>query len=195
MIKIRSFFALSVLTFTVALSSAISASAAETYIPDVVHSNVIFKVKHSGISYVFGRFNDFDAKIDWDRENPEKSRVAFTIKTASVDTNNEQRDQHLRSPDFFNAKQHPEISFQSKEIRKIGDNVYNVSGEATMLGKTEPISFEWTQTGAGENARGEYRKGGIATFIVKRSDFGMDFMLGALSDEIEMTISLQNIRQ
>src|SRR5690625_2364518 len=195
MMKIRSALALAALTISVAVFPAISASAADSFVPDVTHSSVIFKVKHSNISYVFGRFNDFDAKIEWSEENPEISSVTFKIKTASVDTGNEQRDQHLRIPDFFNAQQYPEISFESNEVRKINGNVYQVSGEATMLGQSRPVSFEWTHIGSGENARGEFRKGGIATFTIKRSDFGMDFMLGALSDEIEMTISLQSVRQ
>ncbi len=193
--KIRSIRSLVLLTGSLIAASAIPAFAAETYVADAVHSNVFFKVKHSDISYVFGRFNDFDAAIQWDSENAANSSVTFTIKTASVDTANEKRDQHLRSPDFFNAQQHPEITFTSSEIRKAGDKTYRVSGSATMLGQTKPVSFTWTETGAGKNARGEYRMGGIATFTIKRSDFGMDFMLGALSDEIEMTISLQNVRQ
>lgn len=194
--KIRPFIALAALTVSSIAVSAIPAHAAvETYTPDVVHSNVLFKVKHSDISYVFGRFNDFDAQIKWDTENPANSSIAFTIKTASVDTNNERRDNHLRSPDFFNARQHPEISFQSKKVEKTGDNTYRVSGDVSMLGQAKPVSFTWTHTGAGENNRGEYRAGGIATFTVKRSDFGMDFMIGPVSDEVEMTISLQNVRQ
>src|SRR5690625_1667047 len=108
MMKIRSALALAALTVSSAVVPAIPALAADTYVPDVLHSNVVFKVKHSQISYSVGRFNDFDAKIEWDEQNPENSSVAFTIQTGSIDTNNDQRDQHLRSPDFFNARQHPE---------------------------------------------------------------------------------------
>lgn len=193
--KIKSVLALVALTASAAMLPAVTTQAAETYSADTVHSNVFFKVKHSGISYVFGRFNDFKADIKWDDKEPTKSNIAFTIQTESVDTHNEKRDQHLRSPDFFNARQFPEISFQSKKIQKTGEHDYRISGDVTMIGETKPVSFTWTETGSGKNARGEFRKGGIATFTIKRSDFGMDFMIGTLSDEIEMTISLQTVRQ
>jgi polyisoprenoid-binding protein YceI len=170
-------------------------NAAERYALDGTHSNVLFKVRHNDISYVFGRFNDFNADIQWDEQNPANSRVSFTIKAESVDTHNDRRDQHLRSPDFFNARQFPEVAFTSREVKKNADNTFAVSGELTLLGQRKPVSFTWTETGAGPGPRGDFRRGGIATFTIKRSEFGMNYMLDRLSDEVELIISLQSIRQ
>ncbi len=170
------------------------ANAAETYGVDVVHSNVLFKVKHNGFSYVYGRFNAFDADVRWDEADASNSSVSLTIDAQSVDTNNERRDQHLRSPDFFNARQHPDIVFRSTEIN--GSNgEYQVAGEVTLLGVTRPVGFTWTETGSGEGPRGDFRRGGIATFTVNRGDFGMNFMPDGLSDEIELIVTLQLVRQ
>lgn len=191
--KKHSLFLLSVLLL--GGTASISSAAPAQYTADVVHSNVFFKVRHNDISYVFGRFNDFEADIRWDEENAANSQVSFVIKTESVDTRNERRDNHLRSPDFFNARQFPEIAFTSNEIEKTGDDTFQVSGDVTLLGKTQPVSFTWTETGTGTGARGEFRRGGIATFTVDRTAFGMDFMTDRLSKEIEVTISLQTIRQ
>lgn len=167
---------------------------AGSYELDNVHSSVIFKIKHNDLSYYFGRFNDYSADIRW-AENPADSRFRFTIQAASVDTHNERRDNHLRSNDFFSARQHPEIQFASREVKKTGDNTYEITGDLTLLGETKPITFTWKETGAGEGPRGDHRRGGITTFTIKRSDFGMNYMLNRLSDEVEMTVSLQMIRQ
>lgn len=169
--------------------------AAEHYALDLVHSNVLFKIKHTETSYFFGRFNDFTADIHWDEEDAGNSQISFTIMPASVDTFNERRDAHLRNPDFFNARQFPEISFTSSEVKKKDVNSFDVSGELVLLGQKRPVSFVWTQTGAGPGLRGDFRRGGISTFVIQRSDFGMNYMLDRLSDEVELTVSLQMIRQ
>lgn len=170
------------------------ALGAGEYELDAVHSSVIFKIKHNELSHFFGRFNDFSADIRWD-ENPAESRFAFTIQAASVDTANERRDQHLRSNDFFGARQHPEISFVSREVKQTGPSTHEITGDITLLGVTRPITLVWTETGAGPGPRGDHRRGGITTFTIKRSDFGMNYMLNRLSDEVEITVSLQMVRK
>lgn len=173
-----------------------AAEAAERYDLDGTHSNVLFKIRHNDVSYVFGRFNnDFSADIRWDEQDPANTSVTFTLKAESIDTHNQRRDQHLRSPDFFNARQFPEITFASREVRKNGDDTFEVSGDLTLLGQRKPVTLTWEQTGAGPGPRGDFRRGGIATFTIKRSDFGMNYMLDRLGDEVELTVSLQAIRQ
>lgn len=191
--KISTFLLLSGLLAPAFLATP--AEAADRYKIDVVHSNVLFKVRHNDLSYVFGRFNDFAADITWDDENPENSSVAFTIQTESVDTHSDRRDQHLRSPDFFNARQFPEITFRSRGVKPNGDETYEVTGDVTLLGETKPVSFTWKETGSGPGPRGDFRKGGISTFTIKRSDFGMNFMLDRLSDEVELIVSVQAVKQ
>lgn len=172
-----------------------SATAAERYALDGVHSNVLFKIGHSEMSYFFGRFNDFSADIQWDEENPANNSISFVIKPESVDTNNDRRDAHLRNPDFFNARQFPEIVFTSSSVKKTGDKTFEVAGHLVLLGQRQPVTLEWTETGAGPGPRGDFRRGGISTFAIKRSDFGMNYMLDRLSDEVELTVSLQVVRQ
>lgn len=194
--KKKSFLLLTLLS-VVSLGSGFTATAdaAERYDLDAVHSSVLFKIGHSELSYFFGRFNDFSGDIRWDEEEPGNNAISFVIKPESVDTANERRDTHLRSPDFFNARQFPEITFTSSEVTKTGDDTFAVTGDLVLLGESKPVSFVWTQTGAGKGSRGEFRRGGIATFAIKRSDFGMNYMLDRLSDEVEMTVSLQTVRQ
>ena len=109
--------ALAVGTFVTADST--SASAADEYDYDLVHSSVSFKARHLGISWIHGRFNDVAGKFSLDRENPIKSTFALTIKTESVDTANKARDAHLRQPDYFDTKQFPTIEFKSTSTKVI----------------------------------------------------------------------------
>lgn len=180
------------------LGSGLTTSAlaeANVFNVDNTHSNVLFKIRHNDVSYVFGRFNDFSGEIRWSEEDPGESGVSLTIEAMSVDTDNERRDRHLRSPDFFNARQFPEITFTSSEVNENGDDTYEVTGDVTLLGESKPVAFTWKHTGAGPGGQGEFRRGGIATFTVKRSDFGMDFMPDRLGDEVELIVSLQAVRE
>src|SRR5262245_25594216 len=95
------------------VSIPLARAAAETFAVDTVHSSVIFRLKHLNTSYAYGRFNDFSGSITYDAAKPEASTVQLTIKTTSVDTGNEGRDKHLRSPDFLECEKFPEMSFAS----------------------------------------------------------------------------------
>ena len=101
----------------------VTAARAETFAIDTAHSAVTFKVQHNGISSVVGRFNEFDGTIVYDKADPSKTQVDFTVKTASVDTGNAKRDQHLEGPDFFNAKQFPVATFKSTKVEADGDKL------------------------------------------------------------------------
>ena len=113
----------------------------------------------------------------------------------NVDTAVEKRDTQLKSPDFFNAGEHPTISFKSKSVKKLKEAVYEVSGDLTLLGKTLPITTEVHATGAGKDPWGGFRMGFETSFSIKRSDFGMNFMMGGVSDEVNLTVSVEGIRQ
>src|SRR5205814_1693310 len=112
------------------LASAAPALAADDYALDAMHAAVTFKISHLGLSWTFGRFNDVSGGFTLDRDDPGKSSFALAIKTESVDTNNPKRDEHLRSPDFFNAKQFPVITFKSTTVKPIADG-FEVAGEFT----------------------------------------------------------------
>ena len=181
----------SVVTLALVLVAGAPAAAA-TYQIDTVHSSVVFKAKHLGASNFYGRFNDVTGSIDFDAASPAAGKVKLDIKAESVDTNNEQRDNHLRSPDFFDAKQFPAISFQSTKVAKATDDALDVTGNLTLHGVTKPVTLRVVKTGAGKHPRSGKDLIGFETkTTIKRSDFGMQFMQGPLSDEIEVIISVE----
>lgn len=119
----------------------VTASAAEEYVYDAVHSSVSFKARHLDISWIHGRFNEVDGKFSIDRQDPAKSSFQLTIKADSVDTANAARDEHLRQPDYFDTKQFPTIEFRSTKVKAI-EGGYEVTGDFTMHGTTRSITIQ-----------------------------------------------------
>jgi polyisoprenoid-binding protein YceI len=140
-------FALCATAFPLAFHSLPALAAPVTYEIDAVHSEVSFKIRHL-VSNVRGRFNDFEGTIIYDAENPAASSVQVTIDAASIDTANEKRDDHLRSPDFFDVEKFPTLTFSSKEVKVDGDRLL-VSGELTMHGVTKPLTLSVEKLGMG----------------------------------------------
>ena len=173
-----------------ALSAVTPAQAAETYTVDKIHSAVQFKVAHKQAGQVFGRFNDFEGSYAIDRKNPANSSVELTIKAGSVDTGFEKRDQHLASPDFFNAKQFPTITFKSKKVKVTGKQTAQVTGDLTLLGQTKAVTAQVRHTGTNGDLAGFE-----ASFKIKRSDWGMKFMVGPLGDEVEMVVAVEGAKK
>ena len=171
------------------------AFAAETYKIDPAHTSIVFRVKHLGISYVYGRFNGPTGSFVFDESSPSNSTIEVQAETKNVDTALEKRDTHLKSPDFFNAGDHPLVSFKSKSVKKLSENTYEVSGDLTLLGKTRSITVEANATGAGKDPWGGFRRGFETSFSINRSEFGMDFMIGGVSDEVNLTVSVEGIRE
>lgn len=164
--------------------------ASEAYVVDKGHSAVLFKVKHANAAYFYGQFLDFSGTI---AESTKGLDVKYDVKTASVFTNIKKRDDHLKSPDFFNSKEFPTLSFQSTKSTRSGEN-YNVTGNLTLNGKTKPVSFTVVPTGTGKNQEGKTLKGYHTEFTIKRSDFGINFMVGAgLADEVTIIISSEAV--
>jgi polyisoprenoid-binding protein YceI len=177
-----------------ALFSIAPASAADTYAVDPLHTSVTFKIQHLGISWVHGRFNEMSGSITVDRDDPTKSSFTLTIKPETVDTNNSNRDTHLRSPDFFNVKQFPTLTFKSTSIKPVADG-YQVTGDLTMHGETKSISFMLQGGKTVELPKGMHHVGFATDLVLKRSEFGMDKMLNALGDEIHISIGLEGTRR
>lgn len=180
-----------------AMVSGSTVQAAETWKIDPVHSQVIFAVSHFGVSMNYGRFNDISGTFKLDEENPENSSVEIEIDASSVDTASEKRDEHLRGPDFFNAKQFPVIRFESTSVEKTGGGTYEISGNLTMHGKTRPLSFTFDRMGTTEHPRkpGTMITGGTTSFTIKRTDFGIDYGVGAIGDEVKLMINVEAIKQ
>ena len=178
-----------------ALSFQMAGAAPETYAIDTVHSNLAFKIRHLGISWVNGSFKQFDGKVVLDPESPEKSSVKVTVQAASVDTANAGRDKHLRSPDFFDAEKFPVLSFDSTKVAAKGQNVYEVTGNFTLLGVARPVTFLFNGSDQVKGMKGEIRRGGDTAFTIKRSDFGMGKMIGPIGDEVQVSLSFEGVKE
>ena len=165
------------------------------YLVDGNHSTALFRVTHLGVSAFWGRFNHIEGKIIFDADDVPKSKVTITIPVQSVDSNSEQRDGHLESPDFFNAKEFPELTFASTSVKGGADGSLELTGDFTMLGETRELTMVAAHIGHGEAGRFGYRSGWEADFTISRSDFGMDFMPDMLGDEIRIIIALEGALQ
>lgn len=171
-------------------------SATENYAIDPAHSTVSFKVKHLMISTVTGSFSDFEGTGTFDPDNPAAASIEVTVQAASINTNNKKRDGHLRDEDFFHVEKFPTLSFKSTEIKKNAEGTYDITGDFTLRGVTKPISFTAAITDQIDGMKeGEKRRGGEATFRIKRSDFGMNHMVGPIGDDIDVTLAFSGVLQ
>ena len=157
-----------------ALLVAHSAFAADTFVFDKAHSTIGFQVRHL-FSKVPGKFDDFSGQIKLDEANPEQSSVEVTIKTASVDTGVKMRDDDLRSPNFFDAKKFPEITFKSTSVKRTGENTADVTGDLAMHGVTKEVVLKVELLGKGAGMQGAITSGWDAGTALKRSDFGLSW--------------------
>jgi polyisoprenoid-binding protein YceI len=180
-------------SFALAFLAPSPVRCAEEYSLDGMHSAVTFRISHLGLSWVHGRFNDVTGGFNID---PEGSNSAFALKigTESIDTGNKKRDDHLRSPDFFNVKQFPAISFQSTSVKPI-EGGYEVTGDLTLHGVTKPITFTLKGGIKAEFPKGVQRTGYSTELTLKRSDFGMDKMLQAIGDPVHIAVSFEGVKK
>lgn len=165
-----------------------------TYTIDAGHSAVLFHVTHLDASRFWGRFNEFSGEFTVDPKDPANSRVLVVVKAESVDTHSDDRDQHLRRPDFFNAKEFPEIVFESKSVTAAGKGL-KIQGELTLLGKTKAIDVEAEYIGTSEGERFGRRAGYEVRFTFDRTEFGMNYMAGGggLGNEVGVIVSLEGV--
>lgn len=168
---------------------------AGTWTIDKAHSEVGFSIRHLMISKVKGTFGDFDATFVT-AENPLESSVTASAKVASIDTNDANRDGHLRTNDFFDAENHPTIDFVSTGIRQDGHD-FKVDGDLTIRGITKPVTFDFEFGGFTTDPYGNYKAGATATATINREDFGLlynaalesgGFLLG---DKVTITLEIQ----
>lgn len=176
-----------------AFVAAPAARAADTYDIDPVHSTAIFRVKHLGVSFVYGRFTDVGGAVTVDPQDPGKTALAVEVRVASVSTDNAKRDEHLRGPDFFNVKEFPLASFRSASVRKTGDDAFEATGAFTLHGVTKTIIVPFTYTGTGQDPTGGTRIGGEAVFTILRSDYGVSALPQGIADEVRLVVSLEGV--
>ncbi len=175
-------------SFSVPSASAVAPAPARaaSYTVDPVHSSVIFKAKHNNVANFYGRFDEASGTFALE----EGGSLDISIKADSVHSGNSKRDDHLKSPDFFSAKEFAAMTFKSKSVKAKSGDAFEVMGDLTFRGVTKPLTVMVKGTGMGE-ARGKKLAGLETTFVIKRSDFGSTYGAGALSDEVEVTVSLE----
>jgi polyisoprenoid-binding protein YceI len=170
---------------------------AGTWKVDPVHSSVEFQVKHLGIATVKGQFKEFEGTLE---VADEEVRAYGRVNVASVDTREDQRDAHLRSPDFFDVENYPEISFRSSEIRPIDDEAFEIHGELTIHGVTRQIKLEAVLEGTETDPQGNQRVGLSATAQINRSDFDMRFNMAlgsgnvVVSDKVKILLDVSAVK-
>ena len=164
---------------------------------DTTHSMIIFRAKHNGVSYNYGRFNEFTGEIMINADAVIERTVEFEVKAASIDTGNKKRDQHLRSSDFFSAKQFPLITFKSTEVsEKEGkEDILEVTGDLELHGVKKSITVDAKITGRAKGKDGESLIGFESTFTIKRSEFGMTYGMQSVSDDIQITVSVEAVHK
>jgi polyisoprenoid-binding protein YceI len=184
--SVYSLFAL----LAVALFTAPPLLAADTYKVDPVHSTVIFRISHLGTSFVYGRFDDVAGTFTVD----EKPEFDFAVNVESVDTNQKARDTHLKSADFFSAKEFPTITFKSTAVSSTGDKKFDVTGDLTLHGVTKSITVPLEFVGAADTKMGS-RAGYEGHFSIKRSDYGMLKYAGMVGDDVSLIVSFEGVKQ
>lgn len=177
----------------------VTSTGTRTFVIDKTHSEAVFQVRHL-ITKVRGRFTDFEGTIQFNEAQPEQSSVNFSLKAASVDTSDADRDKHLRSADFFDADNHPTISFKSTRVKGSGSNL-QVTGTLAIRGVSKEVTLPVTHLGEAKDPWGNQRVGFETEITVNRKDFGLNwnaaleaggFLVG---DDVKITLSVQAVAQ
>lgn len=164
------------------------------YRVDPAHSRIGFAVRHLEINWVEGRFKEFEGTVHYDDKDVTKSSVEFTAKVASVDTEVEARDKHLRTADFFEVEKYPTMTFKSTRVERKGKDAFVLHGDLTLKGVTKPVQLPFKVAGAVKDPWGNTRFGVEAQTKINRRDFGINYgnaFAGGLDVGNEVTIDLQ----
>lgn len=175
----------------VMLAAPTFAGDVDSYKIDAVHSNVGFKIRHL-IARTTGNFAKFEGTIDVNTKDITKSSVNVTIDAASVNTGNEAREKHLKSPDFFDTAKYPTITFKSTAVKEVAKGKLEVTGAFTLHGVTRTIVIPVTNMGTMAGMKpGSVVAGFEGALTIKRSDYGMTGMIGPLGDEVEISLNIE----
>ena len=181
------------------MSTTAVATPVGTWSIDPSHSNVNFQVKHLGIATVRGPFNEFEGTLEL-AEDLADSKAHGTVQVTSVDTNEDGRDEHLRSADFFDAEKYPQLTFESTEITQVDDDELEIAGDLTIHGVTKPITFKAEITGTEEDPWGNQRVGLEVEGKLDRKEYGMTFnqALGSgnvlVGDKVKLSLDISAVK-
>jgi polyisoprenoid-binding protein YceI len=174
-----------------AASLPLAAHAADSYTADPMHTYALFSVSHFGFSTMHGRFDKSSGKVTLDRA-AKNGTVDITIDAASISTGYDKRDEHLKSPDFFNVAEFPTLTYKSNSITFKGDVPVSVPGQLTLLGVTKPVTLSIDAFKCGTNPMSKKEEcGAAATAQIKRSDFGMKAFLPGVGDDIKLEFEIE----
>lgn len=184
--------------FLIALLPASALAAPQTFAFDPLHTSVSFAIEHLGLSMIHGRFKKFSGKVTFDQA-AKTGNVEFTIDTASIDTNDQDkgnrprsRDEHLRSADFFNVAEFPTMTYKSTKVVYTGDTPTTVEGELTLLGVTKPVAITIERFKCNPaTATAKERCGGSGTAKIKRADFGMKRGIPQIGDDVALSFGFE----
>jgi polyisoprenoid-binding protein YceI len=181
--------------FILALLAGTMVSAQSTWKSDGAHSKVGFAITHLMISEVEGHFSDFDITATAS-DTFDNAEFTVDIKTTSIDTDNTNRDNHLRSDDFFGAETHPAITFKSNTFEKTGDKTFKLTGDLTMHGVTKTVTLNGKVNGIITDQRSQKLKAGLKlTGTINRLDFGVGGETVSLGNDVDLTINLEMAQQ
>lgn len=187
--------------FTLALAAAAGLQAA-TYEIDAAHSSANFKVRHMMVANVNGTFSKVSGNVVFDPKNLAASKVEATIDVNSVNTQQEKRDAHLKSPDFFDVAKYPAMTFKSKKFASAGAGKYKVTGDLTIHGVTKEVVLELTDvTPETKGMGGETRIGGTASTKINRKEFGLTWSKtldgggAVVGDEVTINIEMELVKK
>lgn len=175
--------------------------AVTKWVLDPAHTEITFKIRHLMIANVTGSFKQFSSEAETNGDDFSNAKVVFTAQTASVTTDNEQRDAHLKSDDFFNAEKYPEIRFESTGLKKKNDDEYELEGKLTIRDVTKTIKLNVEAGGVIVDGYGQTKAGFSVTGKINRKDFGLNWSAVTeaggivVSDEVKMVVEAQYIKQ
>jgi polyisoprenoid-binding protein YceI len=180
-----------------AVLAAPSLALADTYVIDTkgAHAFIQFRIQHLGYSWLHGRFNRFSGSFEYDENHPGAASVKVDIDPSSIDSNHAELDKHLRGEDFLHVDKYPKAGFVSTGFEDRGDGSATLKGNLTLRGVTRPVTIAVTHIGHGPDPWGGNRRGFEGSTRIALADFGIDYNLGPKSKEVELTLSVEGIRQ
>ena len=186
-----------IISTLIALLSLPGLAMAEKYVIDTkgAHAFIQFRIQHLGYSWLSGRFNTFSGTFTYDEKNPSASTVNVDIDPASIDSNHAERDKHLRDKDFLHVSKFAKAGFKSTSFKELANGKAMLEGELTLRGVTKPVTINVTHIGHGSDPWGGYRRGFEGTTSISLADYGITYNLGPKSKEVEITLSVEGIRQ
>jgi len=171
------------------------------WLPDPMHSELQFKIKHLMISNVTGALKNFQAEVETEEEDFTTAKIILVAQMDSISTNNEQRDAHLRNSDFFEVEKYPELKFKSTKVERTANDIFALFGELTIKGVTKPVKLNVEFNGTTKDPWGGERAGFVVTGKINRADWGVNFnsvletgglMLG---EEVKINSEIELVKQ